>query len=129
MTPTELRNYVIDNPQSVTDLFLDGHEDSLWNWLTPDPINGFTIDQRLLLDDLWLLADLDTINLANSILSIYNKQIFSMTTISSDIVITCDLLTDCLPVNSTWNPIAHILVGLPIVLRLPTNLVTLDLGF
>jgi hypothetical protein len=119
MNPTELRNYIVANPQSTLQLFAGGYEQALWGCLTPDPTNGFSAEQRALLANLWLLATPLGVEATNDTLRPLHRQISSRETIEGETVIPCDLLTDCLHPGHTYHAIAEWLVGLMIVERLP----------
>jgi len=119
MNPTELRAYIVANPQSTLQLFAGGYEQALWGCLTPDPTNGFSAEQEALLANLWLLATPIGVNVANDILRAHRRQISSRETIEGEIVIPCAPLTDCLHPDHTYHAIAEWLVGLVIVERLP----------
>jgi hypothetical protein len=123
MTPTELRQYIIDNPQPLTSLMADPTiEALLWDSLTP--YQGFSSEQKELLADLYLLvpnqAELDSANAA--LKSAADKFVSSMPskeTTNGELVISAVFLTDCLPTQSTYHAAAGWLVGLDIVHRGP----------
>jgi hypothetical protein len=123
MTPTELRQYIIDNPQPLTSLMADSTTEALlWDTLTPN--QGFSAEQKALLADLYLLvpnqAELDSAN--DALKAAADKFVSSMpgkVTTNDELVISAALLTDCLPTQSTYHAAAGWLVGLDIVRRGP----------
>jgi hypothetical protein len=123
MTPTELRQYIINNPQPLSSLMADPTiEALLWDTLTPN--QGFSIEQNELLKGLYLLVpSQQELNSANAALkAAADRFVSSMpgkTTTHGELVISVAFLTDCLPPQSTYHAASGWLVGLSIVYRGP----------